>query len=130
MANYHEARVKLTNTQLNKLKSTGKNKTWAIIRITRKKIDDEEFPNELFLTTTQTTKIRNVIAKNISTYIKLSQEQLSKMIQLGWFLHNMLDNSDEKVITDLSTPLARNYPPGLTDNLASNAINKFERTIS
>ena len=37
MANYHEARVKLTNTQLNKLKSTGKNKTWAIIRITRKK---------------------------------------------------------------------------------------------
>ena len=43
MTNYQEARVKLTNTQLNKLKS-----------------EDEELARELFLTTTKTTKIRNV----------------------------------------------------------------------
>ena len=42
MTNYQEARVKLKNTQLNKLKS-----------------EDEELAFELFLTTTQTTKIRN-----------------------------------------------------------------------
>ena len=33
MVNYQEARVKLTNRQLNKLKSAGKNKTRTILRI-------------------------------------------------------------------------------------------------
>ena len=35
MANYEEARVKLTNTQLNKLKSAAKNKTGTTLRITK-----------------------------------------------------------------------------------------------
>ena len=33
MANYQEARVKLTHTQLNKLKSAAKNKTGTKLRI-------------------------------------------------------------------------------------------------
>ena len=41
-------------------------------------------PHELFLTTRQTTKVRNAFANNISTDIKLSLDQLSKIIQLGW----------------------------------------------
>ena len=36
MANYPEERVKLTNTQLNKLKSAGKNKTGTILRLNKK----------------------------------------------------------------------------------------------
>ena len=36
MANYQEMRVKLTNTQLNKLKSTAKNKKGTILRLTKK----------------------------------------------------------------------------------------------
>ena len=40
-------------------------------------------PHELFLTTRQTTKVRNAFANNISTDIKLSLDQLSKIIQLG-----------------------------------------------
>ena len=36
MASYQEARVKLTNTQLSKLKSAAKNKTGAILRINKK----------------------------------------------------------------------------------------------
>ena len=36
MANYQEARVKLTNTQLNKLKSAAKIKTVTILRLNRK----------------------------------------------------------------------------------------------
>ena len=36
VANYEEARVKLTNAQLNKLKSVGKKKTGTTIRITKK----------------------------------------------------------------------------------------------
>ena len=40
-------------------------------------------PHELFLTTRQTTKVRNAFANNISTDIKLSLDQVSKIIQLG-----------------------------------------------
>ena len=45
MANYQEARVKLTNTQLNKLKSAAKNKTGTILRINKKSFEDEELPH-------------------------------------------------------------------------------------
>ena len=55
-------RVKLTNTKLNKLKSAAKNKTGTILRINKKNFEDEELPHELFLTTRQTTKIRNTFA--------------------------------------------------------------------
>ena len=55
MANYQEARVKLRNAQLNKLKSPGKNKTGTILRSNKKKFQDEGLPHELFLTTIQTT---------------------------------------------------------------------------
>ena len=56
MANYLEARVKLTNTQLNKLKSAAKNKAGTILRLNKKNFEDQELPHELFLTTKQTTK--------------------------------------------------------------------------
>ena len=83
MANYQEARVKLTNTQLNKSKSAAKIKTGTIFRLYKKNFEDEELPHELFLTTRQTTKIRNAFANNMSTDIKLSKTQISKIIQSG-----------------------------------------------
>ena len=67
MENYEEVRVKLTNTQSNKLKSAAKNKTGTILRLNKKNFKDEELPNELFLTTRQTIKIRNAFAGNMST---------------------------------------------------------------
>ena len=57
MANYQEARVKLTNTQLKNLKYAAKNKTGTILRLNKKNFEDEG----LFLTTKQTTKIRNTL---------------------------------------------------------------------
>ena len=57
MANYEEARVKLTNTQLNKLKSAAIKKPGTILKITKKNFQDEELPHELLLTTRQKTKI-------------------------------------------------------------------------
>ena len=50
-ANYQEARVKLTNTQLSKLKPSAKNKKGAILRLNRKNYEDEESPHKLFVTT-------------------------------------------------------------------------------
>ena len=66
-ANYQDAKVKLTNTQLNKLKSATKNEIRAILKINKKSFEDEELPHVLFLTTRKTAKIRNASANNIST---------------------------------------------------------------
>ena len=51
MVIYQEARVKLTNAQLNKLQSAAKNKKGAILRLNMKNFDDEGLPHELFVTT-------------------------------------------------------------------------------
>ena len=48
MAKYQDARIKLTNTQLNKLKSAAKNKTGTILRSNKKKVEDEELYNNYF----------------------------------------------------------------------------------
>ena len=81
MTNYQEVRVKLTNIQLNKLKPAAKNKTEATSKINKKNFEDEELPHRLFLTTRQITWIRNAFASNISTNIKLSEAQISKITQ-------------------------------------------------
>ena len=80
MRNCQEARVKLINTQLNKLQSAAKNKTGTILRLNQKRFENEELPHELFLPTRQTTKIRNALASNMSTDIELSKAQISKII--------------------------------------------------
>ena len=59
MVNYQEERVKLTNSQLNRLKSAARNKTGPILRLNKKNFEDGELPHEFILTTRQTTKIRN-----------------------------------------------------------------------
>ena len=92
MANYQEVRVKLTITQLNKLKSAAKNKTRTTLKLTEKNFEDEELSHELFLTTRQTTKIRNAFANNMSTDIKLSKTQISKIIQSGGSFGSSLGN--------------------------------------
>ena len=52
------------------LNSKAKNKAGTILRVNKKNFRDEELPHELFLTTRQTTKIRNAFASNISTDMK------------------------------------------------------------
>ena len=46
MTNYTEERVKLTNTQLNKLKSAAKSKTGTTSMIIKKNFEDEELCQE------------------------------------------------------------------------------------
>ena len=59
----------------------------------------------------------------MSTDTKFSKDQISKIIQSGGFLSNMLRNLGKKVITDLAIPLARDNLSGLVSNIAPNAIN-------
>ena len=90
MTNNEEASVKLTNTQLNKLKSAAKNKTGTTLRITKKNFRDEDLSHSLFLTIRKETKMRYAFANNVSTDIKLSKAKLSKTIQSGGFLGALL----------------------------------------
>ena len=84
----------------------------TILRISKKKFEGEDLPHELFVTTRQTTKIRNAFADNMSTDIELSKAQISKVIQSGGFFRNTLGNLGKKIITDLAVFLAGNVLPG------------------
>ena len=62
-------RVRLKNTQLNKLKSAVKNRRGATLRLNKKNFQNKELPPKLFPTLKQTPKIRNVFANNMSTSV-------------------------------------------------------------
>ena len=83
--------------------------------------------HELFLTTRQTTKIRNAFANNMSTDIKLSKAQMYKIIQSGGSFGSCLGNLGKKALTNIGNPLVRDNLSGLVSNLPSNAINKSEK---
>ena len=130
MENYEEERVKLTNTQLSTFNPVAKNKTGTILRIKKKHFQDEELSQKMVLTTRQRTKIRNVVDENMSTDIKLSKAQFSKLILSDGFVHNMICYLGKKVIADFAIPLARDNLTGVVSNLASDTIKIFERKIS
>ena len=76
-------------------------------------------PHELLLTTRQTTKLRNAIENNMSTDIKLSKAQISKIIQSGGFLGKVLGpllKTGLPLINNVIKPLAKSVliPLGLT----------------
>ena len=74
-----------------------------------------KLPHELFLTTRQTTKLRNTIENNISTDIKLRKAQISKIIQSGRFLGSLLGKLAGPLLK-VAVPLAKNIlaPLGIT----------------
>ena len=86
--------------------------------------------HELFVSRKQITKIRNTFSNNISTVIRLSKAQISKIIQLGPSFGSWFSNLGKKALTKIAIPLARDNLPELVSNLTSNAINKFERKVS
>ena len=92
MTQYNRENVRLSNSQLNKLKSAIKNETEVVLRLFSNMIGDNEanFPHQLLLTNTQVSNLRKVVANNSSANIKLSKTQLSKMIQSGGFLGRLL----------------------------------------
>ena len=53
-------------------------------------LDGNDLPHELLLTTRQKTKLRNAFNNNMSTDLKLSKAQISKIIQSGGFLGLLL----------------------------------------
>ena len=86
--------VKLSNSQLNKLKPAIKNETDVILRLLSNMIgnsdDETNFPQKLLLTNRQVVNLRKAFAKYLSINIKLSKTLLSKIIQLRGFLGRLL----------------------------------------
>ena len=82
--------VKLSSSQLNKLKSAIKNETKVALRLSSNMIGDNEanFPCQLLLTNRQVSNLRKAFANNSSVDFKFLKTQLSKMIQSGEFLDN------------------------------------------
>ena len=72
-------------------------------------------PHELLLTTRQKTKLRNAFVNNMSTDIKLSKTQISKIIQSGGYLRALLSKLAGPLMK-VAVSLARNIlaPLGIT----------------
>ena len=85
MTQYNRLNTKLSNSQLNKLRSAIKNETDVVIRLSPNMIgdsnDETNFPHELLLTERQDASIRKAFTNNSSVDIKFSKTQLSKMIR-------------------------------------------------
>ena len=94
MTQYNSLNVKLSNSQLNKLKSAIKNKTEVVLRLSSNMIgnsdDETNFSHKLLLTNRQVANLRKAFTNNSSTDIKLSKTQLSKIIQSGGLLGSLL----------------------------------------
>ena len=71
MTQYNSLNVKLSNSQLNKLKSAIKNKTEVVLRLSSNMIGDNEtnFSHKLLLTNRQVANLRKSFCKSfISRY--------------------------------------------------------------
>ena len=53
-----------------------------------KMLGENDVPHELLLITRQKTRLRNAFNNNMSTDLKLSKAQISKIIQSGGFLES------------------------------------------
>ena len=121
MTHDNSLNVKLSNSPLNKLKSAIKNQTEVVLRLSSNMIGDDEtnFSHKLLLTNRQVANLRKAFANHLSTDIKLSKTQLSKIIQSGGFLGRLLDpllKTGLPLIKIVIKPLAKSViiPLGLT----------------
>ena len=121
MVEYSKVNVKLSDTQLKKLKTAVKNKTGTTLRISLKMFNGNNLPHELLLTTRQKTKVRNAFNDNMSTDLKLSKAQISKIIQSAGFLRSLLSKL-AGLLMKVAVPLAKNILAPLGITAAASAI--------
>ena len=123
MTQHNTWNVKLSNSQVNELKSEIKNGTQVTINLSSNAVgqsnDETNSPHKLLLTNTQVSKICKAFTIGSSTNVKLSKAQLSKMIQLGGFLSRLLGpllKTDLSLLGNVLKPLAKSVsvPSGLT----------------
>ena len=90
MVEYSKTNVNLSDAQLQKLKTAVKNKRGTALRMSLQMFNGNYIPHKLLLITRQKTKLRHAFNNNMSTDIKLSTSQISKIIQSREFLGRLL----------------------------------------
>ena len=94
MTQYNTLNLKLSNSQINKLKFGIKYGTKVTLKISSNIIndsnDESNFPHKSLLTNTQVSKLRKAFANGSSANIKLLQTRVHKIGQSGGFLGRLL----------------------------------------
>ena len=121
MTQYNSLNVKLSDSQLHKLKSAIKNESEVVLRLSSNMIGDDEtnFPHKLLLTNRQVANLCKAFANYLSLGIKLSKSPIPKMIQSGRFLGRLLGpllKTGLPLMKNVINPLAKSVliPLGLT----------------
>ena len=123
MTQYNTLNLKLSNSQLNKLKSGIKNGTEVTLKIISNVVGDSNaennFRHKLLLTNTRVSKLRKALTNNSSANIKSSKTQLHKRGPSGGFLGKLLGEllkTGLPLIGNVLKPLAKSVliPLGLT----------------
>ena len=94
--------------------------------------DKTNFPHKLFLTNTQVSKIREAFANGSSTNTKFSKTQLSKMIQLGGILGELLVALTYAAIKAGSQELMKRAPElirNVTRYFVNKGINRLKKIL-
>ena len=76
MVDYSKVSLKLSNSQLNKLKNDVQNQTGVSLRMNIKIFRGNNLLHELLLTTRQKNKLRKTFESNMSTDIKFFKTQI------------------------------------------------------
>ena len=121
MVEYSKVNVKLSDTQLKKLKTVVKKKTGTTLRTSFTMFNGNNLPHELILRTRQKTKLRNALNNNMPTDLKLSKAQIFKKIQSGGFLGSLLSKLTGPLMK-VAIPLAKNVLAPLGITAAASAI--------
>ena len=121
MVEYSKLKVKLLDRQLKQLETAVKDKAGKTLRMSLKMLNGNDLPHELLLTTRQKAKLRNAFNNNMSTGIKLSESQISKIIQSGGFLGSLLSKLAGPLMKR-TVPLAKNILAPLGITAAASAI--------
>ena len=105
MIQYNSLNVKLSHSQLDKLKSAIEKETELVLRLSSNMVGDDEtnFPHKLLLTNIQFSNLCKAFVNYLSTDIKWSKTQIFKMIQSGGFLCRLLG-----VLLKTGLPLMKN----------------------
>ena len=121
MVQYSKLNIKLTDTQLKKLKTALKNKTGTSLRMNLKMRNGNNLSHELLLTTKQKTKLGHEFNNNMSTDLKLSKAQISKIIRSGGFLGLLLSKLTGPLIK-VAIPLEQNVLAPLRITAAASSV--------
>ena len=121
MTQYNTLNVKLSNSELNKLKSGIKNGTKVTLKISSNVVgdynDENNFPHKLLLTNTEVSKLPKTFANNSSVNKKLSKTQLHKIGQSGGFLGRFIEpllKIELPLVVNVLKPLAESVLIPLT----------------